>query len=459
MSSPSELLFQDVRAGLVRQVLAVSGQGDMDEAFAAWLLVGEDIGLVVERAARLAASRLGGERTYRDVATLGFAAANGLVGIDEKTALEVGLRWLAGRTAFVDGLPTGVCVDAVAILGIALGAKHIGDDHTEKLVKEWMSSFIGRSYQMRDVPNWSKCILAAARHVIDSAPPLAMPGDDAVADVRVALYSSGLFPVPEATVKEQDEVKTLSLSKREAGAALEPTRAALRLAAFDAINRTVSILPGQTAAAIEDKVEVRKNKMIKVLFLTANPTDSTRLRLDAEFRAIDEKLRQSQFRDIFELKHQPAVRVSDLQDHFLRHDPDIVHFSGHGSDNSEIILEDDSGRSQAVPVRALSSLFAALKENIRCVVLNACYSEQQAQAIAQHIECVVGMSQEISDSAAINFATAFYRALAYGKNVKTSFELGCTQIDLDSLDERDTPKLITLNCDPRDIFFAGRDRA
>lgn len=89
-------------------------------------------------------------------------------------------------------------------------------------------------------------------------------------------------------------------------------------------------------------------------------------------------------------------------------------------------------------------MFFALKESIFCVVLNACYSEQQAKAIANHIDCVIGMSKAISDAAAISFSTSFYQALGYGKDVKTAFNLGCGQIDLESCDEYETAKLFIL---------------
>lgn len=193
------------------------------------------------------------------------------------------------------------------------------------------------------------------------------------------------------------------------------------------------------------------DRAIKILFLAANPKDTGQLRLDEEMRGIDQALRQAEFRDKFDIKQQWAVRVIDLQSHLLRYQPDIVHFSGHGSATSEIILEDTSGNSQPVSSRALSQLFFVLKDNIRCVILNACYSEQQAQAIAKHIDCVIGMSKAIGDSAAINFAIAFYQALGYGRDVKTAFDLGCVQIDLENLSEQDTPKLLSFNTNPKEI--------
>jgi hypothetical protein len=198
-------------------------------------------------------------------------------------------------------------------------------------------------------------------------------------------------------------------------------------------------------------------KPIEILFLSANPSDTTRLKLGEESRAIDQALRQAEFRDKFDIKQHWAVRIADLQGFLLRHKPDIVHFSGHGSESSEIILEDNSGNSQPVSVRALSTLFSVLKDNIRCVVLNACYSEPQAQAIAEHIDCVIGMSEAIGDAAAISFASAFYQALGFGRDLKTAFDLGCVQIDLESLDEQDVPKLLCKKCDPKEIVFVHTD--
>jgi len=87
-------------------------------------------------------------------------------------------------------------------------------------------------------------------------------------------------------------------------------------------------------------------------------------------------------------------------------------------------------------------------------VLNACFSQIQAEAIAENIDCVVGMSTAVGDEAAISFASAFYQALAYGRTVRTAFDLGCNQIDLESLGEQDTPQLLAKRADPAQVVFA-----
>jgi len=195
------------------------------------------------------------------------------------------------------------------------------------------------------------------------------------------------------------------------------------------------------------------SKPVKILVLATNPEKTTPLRLDEEVRSIDQALLQSRFRDKFDLEQQWAVRVSDLQRLLLRYKPDIVHFSGHGSESSEIILEDSEGNNKPVPALALSKLFSLFKDNIKCVVLNACYTEVQAEAISKHISCVVGMSKAIGDEAAISFSEAFYGALGDGRDIKTAFELGCNQIDLENLDEKDTPRLKTKEENAEELTF------
>jgi DNA-binding NtrC family response regulator len=131
--------------------------------------------------------------------------------------------------------------------------------------------------------------------------------------------------------------------------------------------RDIPRLAGTVRSALE-QTDSRRPAAIKILFLAANPSETTRLRLDAESRSIDQALRQAEFRDRFEVAQHWAVRVTDLQALLLRHEPDILHFSGHGSDYGELIFEDDLGRILPVSARALGQLFSVLKGNIRCVV-------------------------------------------------------------------------------------------
>jgi hypothetical protein len=152
---------------------------------------------------------------------------------------------------------------------------------------------------------------------------------------------------------------------------------------------------------------------ITILFLGANPSDRTRLFLGLEARTIHERLRASRHCDAFRIEQQWAVGSSDLQACLLRCAPAVVHFSGHGEPSGELLLEGELGSAEPVEAAALADLFRLLGGQVRCVVLNACYSEVQANAIVEHVDCVVGMSKGIDDQSAIAFAGAFYQALGY----------------------------------------------
>ncbi|MFY9821804.1 MAG: TIR domain-containing protein [Thermoanaerobaculia bacterium] len=191
----------------------------------------------------------------------------------------------------------------------------------------------------------------------------------------------------------------------------------------------------------------------RILFLGASPEGQQHLRLDHEVREIDIAIRRAEFRESFDLRQQLAVRPSDLQEAFLRYHPNIVHFSGHGKRDG-ILLEDETGHAHKVEGGVLVRIFREFKDEVRCVVLNSCYSQDQAEAIAEHIGCVIGMSSAVEDSSAIQFAAAFYRALAFGRSVAKAFNLACAQIDLAGLGDGHLPRLIALSQDPDTLIFA-----
>jgi hypothetical protein len=123
-------------------------------------------------------------------------------------------------------------------------------------------------------------------------------------------------------------------------------------------------------------------KRAKILIVAANPKDTSRLRLDEEVREIEAALQRSQRRNQFSVKATWAPRTKDLRRALLDEQPYVVHFSGHG-DPEGLVLEDAVGEAVIVPPKALEGLFNLFRDNLRCVLLNACYSEAQATAIAR----------------------------------------------------------------------------
>ena len=172
---------------------------------------------------------------------------------------------------------------------------------------------------------------------------------------------------------------------------------------------------------------------VKILFLAANPSDTAQLKTDEERRRIEAEILKSPHRDRIQLVYEPAIQPSSLIEVFRRHRPQIIHFSGHGSEANEIILESDDGSSRLVGTDALAELFRLQGKGVRVVLLNACYSRPQAETLTRHVDFAIGMSEAIPDPMAIDFASAFYQGLAYGEPVRSAFDASLLQLRLAGL--------------------------
>lgn len=216
--------------------------------------------------------------------------------------------------------------------------------------------------------------------------------------------------------------------------------------------------PSRSDRVPEERKVRESGSPIRILFLGSNPMDSVRLRLDTEVREIDRALTTAALGSRFELFQKWAVRTSELQMHLLRHRPHLLHFSGHGSPSSAIYFEGDDGRAQPVDGARLARLLGQFNNDLRCVVLNACYSEEQARAIAAQVDCVVGMSTAVMDQAAVRFSASFYQSLAFGCTVRAAFDLSCADISLGELGQQEVPRLVAFRRDPETISFVQPPR-
>jgi Effector-associated domain 1/CHAT domain len=185
------------------------------------------------------------------------------------------------------------------------------------------------------------------------------------------------------------------------------------------------------------------NQLQKILVLAAIPHG---LRLDKEIREIEEAIRRAANRDLFEIRIRTAVRPQDIRRAIAEEEPQIVHFCGHGEKDGSLLLEDDGGNNKPVPPSGLASLFKLHADYVKCVLLNACYSEKPAVAISQYINYVIGMNNPVQDGAAIEFAKGFYDGLGYkipsNQDVfQRAFDEGMVAIEMENLSQGSIPVL------------------
>jgi hypothetical protein len=193
---------------------------------------------------------------------------------------------------------------------------------------------------------------------------------------------------------------------------------------------------------------------ITVLMLATNQLEIYYVRLDEEFREIDEKIQVATFRDSFEFIQRASIKVSELRTLLLRYKPHVVHFSGHGKPSGEITLEDDAGQMRTMGVDELTGILRVIKDNIRLVCFNVCYSKAYAEAAIAAFEYAIGMEGTIVSESAIAFAGSFYRTLAFGRSVKEAFEAAKEHLSTQGLAGAEVPVLLVKGgVDDSEPFF------
>lgn len=112
---------------------------------------------------------------------------------------------------------------------------------------------------------------------------------------------------------------------------------------------------------------------------------------------------------------------------------------------SGIYLQGDHGNSQLVTARALTMMIKSAAASTRVVVLNACYTESQGEALRSVVDCVVGMAGAIRDDAARSFAVGFYRALGHRRSVGNAVDQAVATLAAKDMPDEVLPRCLTRN--------------
>ena len=102
-----------------------------------------------------------------------------------------------------------------------------------------------------------------------------------------------------------------------------------------------------------------------MLYLAANPVDPAnpgkqRLRVEEEFREIQQTVSQSRERDNIRLESRWAVQPHDITEALFAVEPHFVHFAGHGdTKEGSIVVGDEYGYARTIPVDGVVRAFQA----------------------------------------------------------------------------------------------------
>lgn len=183
----------------------------------------------------------------------------------------------------------------------------------------------------------------------------------------------------------------------------------------------------------------KEDKKKTIIFLASMPLGMAKLQLEKEFMQLSLAVQREGFP--YELVAQKDLTAHEMHRGILIHSPNIVHFSGHGTGGSEdqesgIFLEDENKRPMLMPTEILDETFQIFQEEgifIDVVVLNACSTKGQAEAIGKHVPYVIGMTSAMKDSVATEFSMSFYQTLALKKGIPLAFKLARTAVRLHSV--------------------------
>jgi CHAT domain len=169
---------------------------------------------------------------------------------------------------------------------------------------------------------------------------------------------------------------------------------------------------------------------LRILVMISSPRDPSFAELDVEqeWAKLHGVLREKEQAGLVQLERLEAATLGALRQRLRRDDWHVLHFVGHGgfdtrAQDGVLVLEDPAGGSRLVTAQALGVPLHN-HDPLRLVVLNACEGARSDPAdpfagtaqtlIQQGIPAVVAMQFEITDPAAIAFASELYAAVADG---------------------------------------------
>lgn len=195
----------DAAAYLRRRVIDVLGRKDVNSYFAAWLVPNLAEPEPLKANAVSVSKRTGAERTYQDVALLGFAMECGLLDADGVERLRDGLRWMTGRTPQVDGYPADFCTDAISLLGISLGLRRLNDSVARSDCVLTTCATTGQHGS-----GWQGSVISLAHHISGES-DVQVSGEVRLVAFSKGLVASGLDTEETEQVIERLKATELSL--------------------------------------------------------------------------------------------------------------------------------------------------------------------------------------------------------------------------------------------------------
>jgi len=233
MSNLPDILIEDARRYHSRCVGGSALCSPLLQAFGCWMLP-QFSKFDLASLAKDAAAARGGARSYRDVAVIGFTVSSGVGSSGLRDVFLDGLKWLVGRSHYVDGVATGLLVDGVAFLGIAVGINTCKDDGLAPVAKQWAHSTSDEALKAADLDEYQHTMFVAGDILLGNRRTSELNGCSP--DACVALQSTGVLPIDDGL-----HSAGLNIARRTDDVGDANWVSVLRLAALNWLERQSSV--------------------------------------------------------------------------------------------------------------------------------------------------------------------------------------------------------------------------
>lgn len=220
----------------------------------------------------------------------------------------------------------------------------------------------------------------------------------------------------------------------------------LRYIQYDYTPRGMRIFEKVLSDTLRSELSLDRGKTaarMPVLFIVADGSEGSRKELKEEFNAIETALGNQKMSSDFRWAqyYRPHLAAVISDEYSLK--AEIVHIFGHPGGPDALMAYEGTGVHK-YEAAALATVMHGIADVTQCVILSACFSEEQAAAIATEISYVIGIHSDIGN-AARNFTVDFYRSLSAGRSIAEAHEIASNRLLLEGLSEARLPALIGRN--------------
>lgn len=216
----------------------------------------------------------------------------------------------------------------------------------------------------------------------------------------------------------------------------------LRYIQYDYTPRGMRVFEKRLADTLRAELDLEPGRAavkMPVLFIVGDESDSSRTRLGQEFTAIETALGPRQMNSEFPWAQHylPNLDAVVGDDEFKAR---IVHIVGHPGGPDALMAGGETGPHR-YEATALATALHPVAHFVMCVILSACFSADQAAAIATEVPYVIGLHADIGD-AATSYAVDFYLSLRAGRSIAEAHEIASNQVRLEGVPADRLPTII-----------------